>query len=114
MDVPPELCHMLADRGVFWNGKRLQVNTAYRDDEELLPWLYNACMTVVHFKKLSSSRWLTIGCSLRTLVAACALGIRNLHQLTIDDLKVGTYCPGGLKRLTAPMRLFSVVAAISS
>ena len=90
------------------------MNRAYRDDAEIMPWLYNACMTVFRFKKYSSSRWISIGSSLRTLVAACALGIRYLYQFTIDDPKVGTYYLGGFKRLTAPMRLFSVVAAISS
>ena len=51
LDVPLELCHMLAGGGLFRNGERLPVNIAYRDDEELLPWLYNACMTVFRFKK---------------------------------------------------------------
>ena len=114
LDVPPDRCHMLADRGVFWKGERLHVNSAYRDDAELLPWLYNACMLVFRVNKFSSSRWIAIGCCLRTLIAACALGIRKLHQLTVDDPKVGTYYLGGFSKLTSPMLRFTEVAAISS
>ena len=54
VDVPPELCHMLADRGVFWQEGRLHVSRAYRDDAEIMPWLCHACMTVFRFKKFSS------------------------------------------------------------
>ena len=105
---------MLADRGVFWKDGRLHVNSAYRDDAELLPWLYNACMTVFRFRQFSSSRWITVGCSLRTLIAACALGIRRLHQVTVDDPTVGTYYLGGFSKLTSPILRFSVVAAMYS
>ena len=71
-------------------------------------------MIVFRFRQFSSSRWITIGCSLRTLIAACALGIRRLHQLTVDDPKVGTYDLGGFGKLTSPMLRFNVVAAIYS
>ena len=30
----------------FWNAAKLQVDTSYRNDEGLLPWLYNACVTI--------------------------------------------------------------------
>ena len=56
LDVPPELCNKLADRGVFWQSGRLHLSRAYQNDADLMPWLYNACMTVYSFKKFSSSR----------------------------------------------------------
>ena len=114
LDVPAELCHMLADRGVLWIGDRLQINASYRHDPELLPWLYNACMTVFRFKKFSCSRWLTIGCSLRTLIAACALGIRRLHAFTMADSSVGQHYIKGFGRLNEAMLHYSLIAAISA
>ena len=90
------------------------MSRAFKDDEEIMPWLYSACMTVFRFKKFSSSRWITIGCCLRTRVAACALGLRRLVQVTLDDPTVSSYYLGGFRKLSAAMRRFSVVAAISS
>ena len=69
LDVPPELCNMLADRGVMWSGEKLHVNIAYKEYKELQPFLYNACLTVFRFKKFSTSRWFTVGSSMRTLLA---------------------------------------------
>ena len=51
---------------------------------------------------------------MRTLVAACVLGLRRLHHYTLDDPKVGTYYLGGFSKLTAPMVRFSAVSAIAS
>ena len=70
-------------------------------------------MAVFRFKKFSHSRWLTIGCSLRTLIAACALGIRRLHRVTVADPLVGTYYRGGFSKLNAAILRYSVIAAIS-
>ena len=114
LDVPPELCNMLADRGVLWQDGRLRVSKACRDVPDIMAWLYNALMTVFRFKKYASNRWISVGTSLRTLVAACALGVRQLHQFTMDDDKVGSYYLGGFSKLSGPMRYFCVVAAISS
>ena len=114
LDVPPELSSMLAERGVFWREGRLHVKKACQHDEEIMPWLYSACMTVFRFKKFSSSRWITIGSCLRTLVAALALGLMRLVQVTLEDPKVSSYYLGGFKKLSAAMRRFCAVAAISS
>ena len=113
LDVPPELCNMLADRGVLWQEGKLRVSTAFRDDPEIMLWLYHSMMTVLRFRKYSASRWISIGCSMRTLVASCALGLRELHQFTLDD-GAPTYYLGGFQKLSGPMRYFTVLAAISS
>ena len=113
LDVTPELCNMLADRGILWLEGKLRVGTAHRDDPEIMLWLYNSMMTVFRFKKYSAGRWISVGCSLRTLVASCALGLRELHQATIDA-GASTYYLGGFRKLTGNMRLFSVITAIAS
>ena len=115
LDVPPELCNLLADHGVLWQGDRLHVGPAHQDDPEILSWLYDACMTVFRFKKYSTSRWLTVGCCCRTLIASLALGLHRLHELCIMDPKVGNYYYlNGFATLTPSMRRFCVVAALAS
>ena len=114
LDVEAELCNMLSDRGVLWLDGSLHVSCAFRDDPELLNWLYNAIMTVFRLKKFSTSRWITVGCCCRTLSAALALGLKRLHQMCIDDDKVGNHYISGFLKLTPEMTRFSVVAAISS
>ena len=114
LDISPDLSSMLAERGVFWKDGKLLVNCACKDDPDIIPWLYNALMTVFRFKKFSTSRWLTVGTSMRTLIAACALGIRHLHQFTIEDPQVSQYYLSGFKNLSGPMRHLAVVAALSS
>ena len=81
--VPPELCNMLADRGVLWQEGKLRASTAFRDDHEIMLWLYHSMMTVFRFKKYSASRWISIGCIMGTLVASCALGLRELPPVHI-------------------------------
>ena len=114
LDITPDLSSMLAERGVFWKDGKLLVSCACKDDPDIIPWLYNALMTVFCFKRFSTSRWITVGSSMRTLIAACALGIRHLHQVTIEDPHVGTYYLSGFKNLSGPMRHMAVVAALSS
>ena len=114
LDVPPDLCAMLSERGVWWQNGNLYVKKAYKDDTDILEWLYNACLTVYRFKKFSSSRWISIGSCLRTLIASCALGIRELHKMTIEAPGVGSYYLGGFSRLNGALRHVSVVAALSS
>ena len=113
LDVTPELCNMLADRGILWLDGKLRVGTAFRDDPDIMIWLYHSMMTVFRFKKYSAGRWISVGSSLRTLVASCALGLRELHQFTLDA-GASSYYLGGFKRLTGNMRFFSVVASIAS
>ena len=96
LDVTPELCTMLADKGILWFDGKLRVGTAFRDDPDIMIWLYHSMMTVFRFKKYSASRWISIGCSLRTLVASCALGLRQLYQFTLDD-GASTYYLGVLR-----------------
>ena len=113
LDVTPELCNMLADRGIFWLDGKLRVGSAFRDDPDIMIWLYHSMMTVFRFKKYSAGRWISVGSSLRTLVASCALGLRELHQFTLDA-GASSYYLGGFERLTGNMRFFSVVASIAS
>ena len=90
------------------------MGSAHQDDPEILAWLYDACMTVFRFKKYSTSRWLTVGCCCRTLIASLALGLHRLHELCIIDPKVGNYYLNGFSTLTPSMRRFCVVAALAS
>ena len=55
LEVQPELCNMLGDRGVWWSGGKLNVNSSYRHDEELMDFLYNAVLTVFRFKRFTDS-----------------------------------------------------------
>ena len=113
LDVAPELCNMLSERGILWLEGKLRVGTAFREDPEIMQWLYHSLMTVFRFKKYSAGRWISVGCSLRTLVASCALGLQELHKATLDA-GASSYYLGGFKKLSGNMRLFSVIAAIAS
>ena len=113
LDVLPELCDMLADRGVMWYCGKFHVLSAYKSDRGLLHSLYSACLTVFRFKKFSSSRWLTIGTSMRTLVTACALGLRGLLAFTLADPCVSSYYIGGFSRLTGPMLQYAAIASVA-
>ena len=114
LDVEPMLCGMLADRGVLWDGKNLIASSAYSADDDLISFLYTACLSVFRFKKFTHSRWLTVGGSSRTLVASCALGLRGLWAFTTSDPTVSKYYLHGFSRLTMPMLRYCTIAAISS
>ena len=114
LDLPPELGSLLADSGVFWRDDRFYVDPAYKDDQDILTWLYDAVMTAFRFKKYSTSRWLTVGSSCRTLLASLALGLDRLHEVCILDPKVSNYYLNGFSKLSTDMRRFIVVAALSS
>ena len=63
---------------------------------------------------LGHSRWLTIGTSMRTLLAALALGLHRLHAVTLADPLVGSWYIGGFNRLTPAMIRYAVIAAVAS
>ena len=90
------------------------MNIAYKEDKELQPFLYNACLTVLRFKKFSTSRWLIVGSSMRTLLAGCALGLWGFHTATLADPSVSSYHIGGFSRLDVAMLRDAVIAGISS
>ena len=114
LDVEPMLCGMLADRGVMWSGTKIIVSAAYSTDEDLISFLYTACLSVFRFKQFTHSRWLTVGTSMRTLVASCALGLQGLWRWTTSDPAVSMYYLGGFIRLSLPMLRYGVIASIAS
>ena len=51
---------------------------------------------------------------MRTLLAACAMGLQDLFKMVVDDPSSSLYDLGGFKRLNKPMLRYAVVAALSS
>ena len=56
-------------------------------------WMYflDQAFTSYSLSHLGHSRWLTIGTSMRTLLAGVALGLHRLHAVTLAVLLVASY-----------------------
>ena len=97
-----------------WSGGRLFVNSSFSEDPKLLDLLYNSCLDVFRFTSFTTSRWLTIGSSARSLVAACSLGLRGLFAAVMEDPLVGEYYISGFSRLSEATFRYCVISALGT
>ena len=70
-----ESAQTLADLSVIWTEGKLKVHERQRLSGELLDSLHHEILTAFRFQKFTSSMWITMCKSCRTLVVSAALGL---------------------------------------
>ena len=89
---PPEVVEHLVSLRALFRDEHLEVAAELQNDPDLWDKLTFALLQVMRFQKYSESRWLTIGCSMRTLVASLLLGLSSWSSpgraLGVSPLKV--------------------------
>ena len=102
------------DLQLWWeDGSLYFIRDAFKDGD-IVCVVASALMAVWRFVKFSDSRWLTLGTSARTVVAALLTGIESLVQMIMRDKRCSKFYIRGFGRLTASRKAFLVKAAIVS
>ena len=115
MDVArstPEVVELLVSLRVLFRDGKLQVAEDAKADAQLWDKLTVALLQVMRFQKYSESRWLTVGGTMRTLVASILLGLSSLVEHTRSDPSASDYFIKGYTRLTNTGLKFAVLASI--
>ena len=83
-------------------------------DQDVVSEIAAVLTSVWRFSRFSESRWLTIGTSARTLVAAMITGLADLVAMIRKDKSLSHYYINGFGRLTKDRMGFLITAAMSS
>ena len=79
----------------WWDGERVLYSRGAFEDGDLAGSIASSLVATWRFVRFSDSRWLTLGTSARTLVAALLTGIRGLLDAIYADKNVSKLCFGG-------------------
>ena len=114
LGVDPATAELLAkELQLVWDGKQLMYLAGAFHDGDLPQAVASALMGVWHFKSFSESRWLTVGTSCRTMVAAFLTGICSLVQLVKKESST-LFFLRGFDRLTGRKVEFMTICAVAS
>lgn len=109
----PRRVESLVDFGVVWHDGKLKVSARYQFDEALFNRLPVVYLETWQFEAFSDSRWVTLGPSLRTLLASLLLGLDACIQYCFAQ-NCSRYYLNGFLRLDAKMKNFAGVVATCS
>ena len=112
--VDAEIAQILAELNLFWSGGKLRVAKGRRDDPMLLEKVTHCILHVCRFKQFTDSRWITMGESSRSLLAAMCLGLQGWVQYTRKDPRASDYYLHGFSHLQPNVLLYCAVAALAS
>ena len=105
---------MACELQLWWEDGALWFLRGAFEDGDVIDAVASALMAVWRFVKFSESRWLTVGTSARTVIAAVLTGIEDLIGTITKDPKASKFYLRGFQRLTTPRKQFLVSAAVSS
>ena len=91
---------------------RLYVTEAARDMDDLVGRIVATLLEVWRFKKWSDSRWITLGQSSRTIVAALLTGVSGLVAHILQSENETPFYLRGFKNLTAGRKHFLVLCSL--
>jgi hypothetical protein len=113
LSVEEEVAAELAELNLHWEGNVLWVSSKSRDQEGLLEKVSACALAVFKFKDFTASRWLTVGCSCRSLVGSLAIGLSGLVDMIRKDKSASDYYMHGFGQLEGVLG-YAIVAALSS
>ena len=107
LGVHPDVAGQLAAMQVFWSNGKLQISEHMQGTKGLLEKLATCILSVMRFKKCTDSRWVSVGSSCASILAALAVG---LDQLVSDALSSPpgstTYYLCGFRTLQEPAMFY--------
>ena len=104
LGLSAEWVEVMSDLHIRWQGDRLCVAKAHLYNERVVSLVVAALMRVWQFREWTDSRWLTIGPSSRTMVAALLLGLEGLVEWVLKQPGVSSYRLGGFGSMDAAAR----------
>ena len=114
LGVDPETSVLLAQQlQLQWDGQRMHHLQGAFSDGDLPESVASALLAVWRFAHFSESRWLTVGTSCRTMVAAHLTGIASLVK-HIKKVETSLFFLRGFDRLVASRLEFMVTCAVAS
>jgi hypothetical protein len=114
LGLEQELAEELARLNLLWDGEMLLASVSCRDDPKVLERISTLLLGVFKFRRFTSSRWISVGSSCRTLTAALSLGLGKIVQLARADKGTSDYYIGGFKMLDLATTRWAIVASIAS
>ena len=115
LGLDPTLVEVLACQlRLQWKGGRLQVAASCLNLPDVMETVSSALLGVWHFKRFSDSRWITVGCSCRTLVASLLTGLESLVAFIREDSASSDFHIAGFARLSPDMKKFCAAASLAS
>eukprot|EP00974_Lingulodinium_polyedra_P008540 815241-Lingulodinium_polyedra.AAC.1 len=107
LGLEPAVVEWLADDlKLEWKEGRLRVVDTWATKTDVIEQVAAALLTVWKFKPFSSSRWVTVGVSCRTMVAALLTGLPSLVSRVRDDPAASDWDIQGFSRLSQEVKSF--------
>ena len=115
LGLDPSLVEVLACQlRLQWKGGWLQLAASCLNLPDVMETISSALLGVWHFMRFSDSRWITVGCSRRTLVASLLTGLESLVAFIREDSASSDYHIAGFARLSPDMKKFCAAASLAS
>ena len=112
--VPSDLLETVVEANPRWDGHQLLVSTAIQVMSDHIEHIQSILVSLYRFRIFSSTRWLSVGQSCRTLMAGLFVGLDRVVQMVRQDKTMTDYYAHGFSRLDAPMRKYICIAGVSS
>jgi hypothetical protein len=114
LGVEPHIWDVLVELQLRFHDGRLMVHASVADDPSLADKLSSSLLYVWRLRRYTSSRWLTVGETCRTLVRAMLSGLGDLISFAKSNPKISQYSLHGWERMSDDIRHFVGVCALSS
>ena len=99
---------------LHWDGESMWVRAGINAELDVVDAIASALMAIWRFQKFTDSRWLTVGTSARTVVAALLTGIEDMVKVISEDKHCSKFYIKGFSRLEESRKQFLVTAALAS
>ena len=114
LGLESSLVDTLVELGVHVKDGQVMVSLSCQGDPSLMENLSGVMLSLLSMKQVTESRWLMIGCSMRSLTACTLLGLDGLLEHTMADPSVSLYHLSGAKRFVGQARVFAMMAGLCS
>ena len=114
LDIEPQWVDQMCDSQMRWESGCLKVAKRYEGGAEAKSLVEMALMNVWSFRRFSDSRWISLGSSCRTLLAAVVLGLPDLVDEILANPRASSYFLSGFKHFSDRVaRMTATVATCS-
>jgi hypothetical protein len=98
----------------WWDGGRLLVSEAAKDDPDLIGKVSDVILYLWRWRKFVVTRWATVGPSCRALVVSLCVGLEEIVALTLADESSSNFYLHGFSKLSKDVKKYACVTAIAS
>eukprot|EP00971_Amphidinium_carterae_P336401 6472763-Amphidinium_carterae.2 len=115
LGVDADIIDLLCEMELRWGENELCISETYASSSgDVIGDISLCILAVLRVRKYSDSRWLTIGVSCKTLLAACLLGLCDLVAHVRAQHHTSDFYLHGFTRLSKDLKLFLVLGAAVS